>query len=241
MKTSPDRLGQMNALTWPQHKNDALAPICDINEQCLQLLVETARAPKSSDKPSLRQLLPLIATLDSSTLAAAARFPFLLVDFGFRDPDWWTAITTRGDTEASELYWLSPFLRPAATTLARSTIMLAWHTARTDAETSLVLLGITPAVARLLRLLRLQDIDRIAERHFRRVRPRWEDRPGVWRQLLICAKSTEVEMTRDFVLHALQLTAGAALPKDQDAVNSAEPTRGNSQLNTKHTRSPKNT
>ena len=91
--------------------------------------------------------------------------------------------------------------------------MLAWHTVRTDAETSVVLLGIAPAVARLLRSLRLQDIDRIAELHFRRVRPRWEDRPGVWRQLLICAKSTEVEIAHDFVLHALQLTASTALPK----------------------------
>ena len=91
--------------------------------------------------------------------------------------------------------------------------MLAWHTVRTDTETSVVLLGIASAVARLLRSLRLQDIDRIAEQHFQKVRPRWEDRPGVWRQLLICARSTEVEAAHDFVLHALQLTASTALPK----------------------------
>jgi hypothetical protein len=91
--------------------------------------------------------------------------------------------------------------------------MLAWHTVRTDTEASVVLLGITPAVARQLRTLRLQEIDRIAEQHCRKVRPRWEDRPSVWRQLLMCARSTEVETAHDFVLHALQLTASTALPK----------------------------
>ena len=212
MKTSPDTLGQMRAPTRSHHSADALAPICDINEQCLQMLVETARASQSSAEPFIRQLLTLIQSLDATTLATAARFPFLLVDFSFRDPEWWNAIATGDDSASSDVAWLSPFSRTTTTALARATIMLAWHTVRIDAETSVVLLGITPEVAHLLRSLRLQDIDRIAERHFRRIRPRWEDRPGVWRRLLTCAKSTEVETARDFVLHALQLTASAALP-----------------------------
>lgn len=213
MNTSPDSLGQMRAPNRQHHSTDALAPICDINEQCLKMLVEAARASQSADDPFVRQLLSLIETLDAATLAAAARFPFLLVDFGFRDPEWWNAIAGGNDSASNDVDWLSPFPRATATKLARATLMLAWHTVRTDTETSLVLLGITPAVARLLRSLRLQDIDRIAEQHFRRVRPRWEDRPGVWRQLLTCAKSTEVETAHDFVLHALQLTAITALPK----------------------------
>ena len=213
MNTSPETLGQMRALTRQYHSTDALAPICDINEQCLQMLVEAARTSQSSSEPFVRQLLSLIETLDAATLATAARFPFLLVDFGFRDSEWWNAIAGGNDSAANDVVWLSPFPRATTTKLSRAILMLAWHTVRTDAETSVVLLGIAPAVARLLRSLRLQDIDRIAEQHFRRVRPRWEDRPGVWRQLLICAKSTEVEIAHDFVLHALQLTASTALPK----------------------------
>lgn len=213
MNTSPETLGQMRAPTRQHNSTDALAPICDINEQCLQMLVEAARTSQSADEPFVHQLLSFIKTLDAATLATAARFPFLLVDFGFRDPEWWNKIAGGDDSAANEAAWLSPFPRAAATTLSRATLMLAWHTVRTDTEASVVLLGITPAVARQLRSLRLQDIDRIAERHCRKVRPRWEDRPSVWRQLLMCAKSTEVETAHDFVLHALQLTASTALPK----------------------------
>jgi hypothetical protein len=146
-------------------------------------------------------------------VSTAARFPFLLVDFGFRDPEWWSTLTCGNDSTANDVAWLSPFPRAAATKLSRATLMLAWHTVRTDTEACLVLLGITPAVARLLQSLRLQDIDRISEQHCRKVRPRWEDSPSVWRQLLICAKSTQIEIAHEFVLHALQLTASAALPK----------------------------
>lgn len=213
MNTSPGTLGQMRAPTRKHHSTDALAPICDINEQCLQMLVEAAHVPPTASEPFILQLLALISTLDAATLSTAARFPFLLVDFGFRDPEWWKAITAGREHAVGETSWPSPFSRSAATTLSRATLMLAWHTLRTDTEASVVLLGITPTVARLLRSLRLQDIDRIAEQHHRRIRPRWEDRPGVWRQLMFCAKSTEVDTAHDFVLHALQLTASAALPK----------------------------
>jgi len=213
MNTSPGTLGQMRAPTRKHHSTDALAPICDINEQCLQMLVEAAHVPSSGNEPFIHQLLALIATLDARTLSTAARFPFLLVDFGFRDPEWWSEITAGSEHDAGEATWPSPFPRTAAIALSRATLMLAWHTVRTDAEASVVLLGITPTVARLLRSQRLQDIDRIAEQHHRRIRPRWEDRPTVWRQLMFCAKSTEVDAAHDFVLHALQLTASAALPK----------------------------
>jgi hypothetical protein len=96
--------------------------------------------------------------------------------------------------------------------LARATLTLAWHTVRTDTEATLVLLGISPPVAEHIASLRLQDIDRIAERHYRRLRPRWEDRPAVWRQLLACSRETDVNAAHEFVLHALQLTAAVSLP-----------------------------
>lgn len=213
MNTSPGTFGQMRAPTRKHHSTDALAPICDINEQCLQMLVEAAHVPPTASEPFILQLLALIATLDAATLSTAARFPFLLVDFGFRDPEWWSEITAAHEQNAGQQTWDSTFPRAATIALTRATLMLAWHTVRTDTEASVVLLGIAPTVARLLRSQRLQDIDRIAEQHHRRIRPRWEDRPGLWRQLMFCAKSTEVDAAHDFVLHALQLTASGALPK----------------------------
>ena len=212
MNSVPDHLGQMSAPNRPQHRTDALAPICDINEQCLQMLVEVARGNPSSADPFLSEILTLTATLNSQTLATAARFPFLLLDFGFSEPKWWRGITGESNDPASELTWLTPFPRTTTTKLARAITMLAWHTVRTDAEASVVLLGITPEVAGILRSIRFHSIEDLAERHARRLRLRWADRPGVWRQLIACAKHTEIDVAHEFVLHALQLTEGTSLP-----------------------------
>ena len=80
----------------------------------------------------------------------------------------------------SDPTWLAPFPRPAAVKLARSTLVLAWHTVRTNLDAAVVLLGIAPSVAEIIAKPHLQDLDRIAERQYRHVRPRWEDRPAVW-------------------------------------------------------------
>jgi hypothetical protein len=67
----------------------------------------------------------------------------------------------------------------------------------------------------------LSDLDRIVERNFHHLRPRWEDRPGVWRALLLAAESEDFRRMRDFDLYSLQLitgdlwTAGARAPLDQ--------------------------
>jgi hypothetical protein len=211
MKNLPDDVGRLST---PHRTNskDALAPICEINEQCLQMLVHVAREAHTPPESFLHHLFSLIGPLDPKALATTARFPFLLVDFGFRDLSWWQSITPGHRRAGKDLSWLVPFPRATATKLARATLTLAWHTVRTDAEATRVLLGINPPVAEHIASLRLQDIDRIAERHFRRLRPRWEDRPAVWRQLLACARETDVNAAHEFVLHALQLTAASALP-----------------------------
>ena len=57
----------MRAPTRQHNRTDALAPICDINEQCLQMLVEAARTSQSADEPFVHQLLSFIKTLDAAT------------------------------------------------------------------------------------------------------------------------------------------------------------------------------
>jgi hypothetical protein len=55
------------------------------------------------------------------------------------------------------------------------------------------------------------QLDRIAEHHHALLRPRWEDRPDVWRELLSISEGDE-SMMRAFALYALQLTWGRAHP-----------------------------
>lgn len=212
MKILPDDDGRIST-PHNSNSNDALAPICEINEQCLQMLVNASRHSQLSSDSFLFHLLSLVTPLDDAAITTAARFPFLLVDFAFRDVQWWRKLSIKSVRADSDRSWLVPFPRATATKLARATLMLAWHTARTDAEATRVLLGISPSVSEVISTLRLRDIDRIADRHFRRLRPRWEDRPAVWRQLLACSRETDVDAAHEFVLHALQLTAAGSLPQ----------------------------
>jgi len=100
--------------------------------------------------------------------------------------------------------------------------MLAWHTLRARPEDA-ALLGVAPGVAQVIACLSLSDIDRIVERNFHHLRPRWEDRPGVWRALLLAAESEDFRKTRDFDLYSLQLItgdlwpAGTRAPLDQES------------------------
>ena len=83
--------------------------------------------------------------------------------------------------------------------------MLAWHLARTDRDTSTVLMGLTMPVIDVLALLQPQQIDRLAERYFAHIRPRWEDQPSVWRQLL-STQTSSPSTGRAFTLRVLQLS-----------------------------------
>ena len=94
--------------------------------------------------------------------------------------------------------------------------MLAWHSVKADVNAS-CLLGISPGVAATLASFSLTELDRIAERRFRYVRPRWEDRPIVWRQLLLTAGSADARQARDANLRALQLITGDLIAARLDA------------------------
>jgi hypothetical protein len=63
-------------------------------------------------------------------------------------------------------------------------------------------------VADIIVGLSLSDIELLVERRFRHVRPRWEDRPAVWRALLLAAESEDFRKKRDFDLYSLQLLTG---------------------------------
>jgi hypothetical protein len=66
----------------------------------------------------------------------------------------------------------------------------------------------TAEVGDLIASLRFDQIDRIAEKRLRFVRPRWDDRPAVWRRLLLAARADDQKLMGEFNVHALQLLAG---------------------------------
>ena len=67
------------------------------------------------------------------------------------------------------------------------------------------------AVAALLQSVSLTELERLAERRYRFLRPRWEDRPAVWHQLLESAATRDYRDAREFNIRGLQLLVGELL------------------------------
>jgi len=184
------------------------APIYEINERCINLLVEAVR---NENHPAPGLVVALKAELLGMTpemRTKAAERALLLVDMGFRDAGWWKDALRAPQRASRTPIAQDAFPARAAMHLARSTLILGWHSIRADRTAGGLMLGISHPVADVIASLTLTDLDRIAEKRFRRLRPRWEERPTLWRELLLSVNSTDFRRSREFNLRALQLAAG---------------------------------
>jgi hypothetical protein len=192
----------------PKHLSD-LRPLYEINERCVELLVSAAR----TDCPTLPlvcYLRELLCSAMPDTLARAAHRPLLLIDMQLTNGELWRAATDRPVRPTPRSACHGAFPRPAAVQLARWTLSFAWHKVRA-APHELCLLGISTDVARAIAQLPITEIAPVAERYCRYVRPRWEDRPAVWRRLLLSAQSEDIRRTRDANLYGIQLLTAELL------------------------------
>jgi hypothetical protein len=187
-----------------------IRPLQEVNEHCITLLAAAARAPRPGVFPLALELGDLLRASTPEVSARAARTPFLLVDLEFANDPWWHAVQNPQTRETPPPAWRGGFPRTAAIPLTRATLTLAWHVLRTHPQAR-CLLGMSPPVAEVVVSLSLADLERIAARRFRHVRPRWEDRPGLWRQLLQSSHAPDIRRIRDFSLRGLQLIAGELL------------------------------
>jgi hypothetical protein len=193
-----------------------LAPLFEVNERCLLLLTETARSetrPASALVIALRR--PLLA-MTPDIRARASRRPILLLDMAFRDALWWRDARSHPRRTTRTTVDHEAFPAPSARALARASLVLAWHSVRADPIASGVILGISRPVAEILGGLALSDLDSIAERRFRSLRPRWEDRPALWRKLLHSGQSTDFRRGKEFTLRSLQLLSFELLHSEEE-------------------------
>ncbi len=142
----------------------------------------------------------------------AAAHAFLLLDFEFRNVDWWTAVRQFPEKQFRGTAWRNPFPRRSAIPLTRATLMLAWQAIRTAGEKARIILGMAEKVAEIIGDLQLTELDRIAERRHRHLEPRWADRPAVWRSLLSVASAPETAATKRVDAYGLQLLTGDLVP-----------------------------
>ena len=190
----------------------SLSSIHEVNERCLELLVHTAHTgpvPPFGLVFSLRDLLlEMTPELRKRTAARA----FLLIDFEFRNVDWWTAVCKFPEKQFRGTAWRNPFPRRSAIPLTRATLMLAWQAIRTAGVRACIVLGIADKVAEMIGDLQLTELDRIADRHHRHLEPRWADRPAVWQPLLAAASAQDWAATKRIDTYGLQLLTGDLMP-----------------------------
>jgi hypothetical protein len=187
-----------------------LRSLQETNERCIEMLVHAARAQAKDTFPLVSHLRSLLRGLAPDVRARAARTSLLLVDVQLSNAAFWTHLQAHPARPAFLLAGRGSFPRASAVPLGRATLMLAWHGVRSDPVGS-CLLGINPEVARIIACFSLTELDRAVERRFRFVRPRWEDRPAIWRALLLSAQSGDARRTHEVNLRAIQLMTGDLL------------------------------
>lgn len=191
-----------------------LLPLHEVNERCLDLIALVAKLdPEDAPFALVGPLRSLLRGTRPILRHRAARQPFSLIDMEFRDAEWWRAVKSRPSRAWKERPWRALAPKRAATQLAQTTLMLAWHMTRADADATSIVFGMSREVAQLIGSLRLSEIDTIAQHQFPHVRPRWEERADLWRELLVAAQSEDSEAMRTIAIRALQLLAGEVVPR----------------------------
>jgi len=181
-----------------------LAPVAEINQTLLEALRTAARDASRARLPRL--LLALREEwmgLDQAAIERAAACPCLLLDAGFAHP-LFGARPLPSVMEAPACGYLAG---AEGVALLRRTLLLGWHLARANQLAARVLLGMSGVAAQRLAMIRLQELDALAERATASAVPRWEQQPRVWRQLLRAARRGQAPQLRAAHLRGLQLLA----------------------------------
>jgi len=189
----------------------SLNSVHEVNERCLELLVHAARTGPVPPFSLVFPIRDLLLQMTPELRKRAAARAFLLVDFEFRNVEWWTAVRQFPEKQFRGTAWRNPFPRRTAIPLTRATLMLAWQVIRTAGEKAGIVLGMAEKVAEILGDLQLTELDRIADRRHRHLEPRWADRPGIWRALLF-ASTPESSAMKLVDAYGLQLLTGDLLP-----------------------------
>jgi hypothetical protein len=192
----------------------ALAPVEEINSQCLDLLCDMAAWPQTAAHlPGvLAAQLPLWQQLTPPARACLAASPYLLADAGFDDEARWQAVGAGMVRDLQRDFAQPAFQGEKVAGFVRRVLMFGWHLARANPQLGRVVLGMSPACANHLCGLGLRELDWIAEHRPGWVRPRWELHPRMWRQLLLAAHEDDPRRLTQAGLRGIQLMAAAVLP-----------------------------
>ncbi len=199
-------------LPWPG--TETLNILADLNEQCLELLLEQAHCGDASGSAPLRELGELLPALDAPSRRRAATCPYLLVDAGFADPHRWRWASAPRVADREPVAGAAFFTVPGVTRLAHQIFNNAWYMARMQPVGVTLFLGMPAGCAALLRACTMRRLTDLAERQTSWLRPRWINRTPLWRELLMAAIAGEEPALERARLRGVQLLAGELYAHD---------------------------
>jgi hypothetical protein len=183
---------------------ELLQSVFSLNEQLLELLSYAAQTTRHRS-PLVESLYETFRGMDANTRVQLSRAP-LLIDAGFGIPDRWSdeAHQASSHRRARPEHWLA---RSKAVALARSTFTIAWHSVHTFPHVARLLLGMCDPCISFFDRATVSDIQRLSERRYEWIRPRWELQPEIWRELIALARHPPKLLPGSVVLRAMGLIA----------------------------------
>jgi hypothetical protein len=186
-----------------------LESVLEVNEQALMLLRAQCLAAVTQP-PLLRDVGGLLMNLDAKSMRRAAASAVLLVDAGLANAALWSDAIGGAVNDRPPLFATPFFTVDGAVAVMRLVMTQAWHLARSEPAAARLLLGVSAANVTVIGGCTLSRLTRLAENHSQWLRPRWENRPGIWCDLLRAAGEGKSETLERMRVRGVQLLAAEA-------------------------------
>lgn len=181
---------------------DSLLGLRQLNTYFLETLNEVSRHPSWRGSRWEAALGENLAGSIPSICGDLSQSPVSLVDIGLNDSE------VRPLVEAvshEDLPALPAFLpRDRALQLTQATLTLAWTLAQNDPVSASIVFAVPSTLVREIRALGLHLVPAISQKLSSRVRPRWLQKPRIWRYLLDPARLPHSERSAPLYVRVLQ-------------------------------------
>lgn len=204
----------MTIATWEPQSwlgAETLESVLEVNAEVLALLRAQCQLADNRS-PLTREVNDLLLNLDHRSLQRAAATAVLLVDAGFADPGLWSSAVVGAVHDRAQVERPAFFTVDGSVALMRLVMTHAWHLSRSQPAAARLLLGLSGANLAVIGGCTLSRLTLLAETRSHWLRPRWENRPGIWCDLLRMAGNGETGSLERMRVRGLQLLAADARP-----------------------------
>ena len=182
-----------------------LESMTELNGEFLALLRAQCRTP-DPQAPLIQDVSDLLLSLDAASMRRAAG-TVLLADVGFGRGTRWSEALVGVVKDEDPADRAAFFTVDAAVPVMRLVMTHVWHLARSEPAAARLLLGLSPASVTVIGGTSLSRVLALAELRPQWLRPRWETRPRIWRDLLQTAAAGDHDALERLRVRGLQLLA----------------------------------